>query len=103
MFGNIVLRDRQHLSQDGLIIAVMNINSKGELVSEPDIISRGFVYVKENEELLYQLKQIIKDEVKALDLTEWSTVKSVVKSKLTKFIFKKTKRDPMILPIIVEV
>lgn len=102
--GNIVLRDRQHLSQDGLIIAVLNIDSSsGTLISEPDIISRGFVYVKENEELLLELRQIIKEEITVLETKEWSTVKGAIKSKLTKHIFRKTKRDPMILPIIVEV
>lgn len=101
--GNIVLRDRQHLSQDGLIIAVINLNEDTkELIGEPDIISRGFVYVKENEELLDQLKQIVKEVINTSETKEWSTLKSLIKSKLTRFIIKKTKRDPMILPIIVE-
>ena len=83
---------------------MLNIDSSsGTLISEPDIISRGFVYVKENEELLLELRQIIKEEITVLETKEWSTVKGAIKSKLTKHIFRKTKRDPMILPIIVEV
>jgi len=102
--GNIVLRDRQMLSQDGLIIVVLNLSQEtGTLISEPDIISRGFVYVRENEELLQTLKELVKVEINELEEKEWSTVKAIVKNKLQKYIFKKTKRDPMILPIIVEV
>lgn len=102
--GNIVLRDRQMLSQDGLIIVVLNLSQEtGTLISDPDIISRGFVYVRENEELLKTLKELVKVEINDLEEKEWSTVKAIVKNKLQKYIFKKTKRDPMILPIIVEV
>ena len=102
--GNIVLRDRQMLSQDGLIIVVLNLSQEtGVLISDPDIISRGFVYVRENEELLQTLKELVKVEINDLEEKEWSTVKAIVKNKLQKYIFKKTKRDPMILPIIVEV
>ena len=102
--GNIVLRDRQMLSQDGLIIVVLNLSQEtGGLISDPDIISRGFGYVRENEELLQTLKELVKVEINELEEKEWSTVKAIVKNKLQKYIFKKTKRDPMILPIIVEV
>ena len=102
--GNIVLRDRQMLSQDGLIIVVLNLSQEtGGLISDPDTISRGFVYVRENEELLQTLKELVKVEINDLEEKEWSTVKAIVKNKLQKYIFKKTKRDPMILPIIVEV
>lgn len=102
--GNIVLRDRQMLSQDGLIIVVLSLSQEtGDLISDPDIISRGFVYVRENEELLQTLKELVKLEINDLEEKEWSTVKAIVKNKLQKYIFKKTKRDPMILPIIVEV
>lgn len=99
--GNIVLRDRKNLSQDGIIIAVINLNSDGTLATEPDIISRGFVYVRESEELVRKLKQIVIDEIEELETTEWNTVKAVVKNKLSKYIMKTTKRDPIILPIIV--
>ena len=102
--GNIVLRDRQMLSQDGLIIVVLNLSQEtGGLISDPDIISRGFVYARENEELLQTLKELVKVEINDLEEKEWSAVKAIVKNKLQKYIFKKTKRDPMILPIIVEV
>ena len=102
--GNIVLRDRQMLSQDGLIIVVLSLSQEtGGLISDPDIISRGFVYVRENEELLQTLKELVKVEINDLEEKEWSTVKAIVKNKLQKYILKKTKRDPMILPIIVEV
>ena len=99
-----MLRDRQMLSQDGLIIVVLSLSQEtGGLISDPDIISRGFVYVRENEELLQTLKELVKLEINDLEEKEWSTVKAIVKNKLQKYIFKKTKRDPMILPIIVEV
>jgi len=88
--GNIVLRDRQMLSQDGLIIVVLNLSQEtGGLISDPDIISRGFVYVRENEELLKTLKELVKVEINELEEKEWSTVKAIVKNKLQKYIFKK--------------
>ena len=105
--GNIVLRDRQHLSQDGLIIIVMTMDStSGEIVSGPDVISRGFVYVRESENLMDDVKRQIREEVKKFEdknITDWSTIKSTLKESLREYIFQKTKRNPMILPIIMEV
>ena len=105
--GSIVLRDRQHLSQDGLIIVVMSMDgSTGEIVAGPDVISRGFVYVRESENLMEDLKRLLRDEVRKLEedgIRDWSTIKSKVKDELRDYIFVKTKRDPMILPIIQEV
>ncbi len=105
--GNIVLRDRQHLSQDGLIIIVMTMDaSTGEIVSGPDVISRGFVYVRESENLMDDVKKQIRDEVQRFEerrITDWSTIKSTLKDNLREYIFQKTKRNPMILPIIMEV
>ena len=105
--GNIVLRDRQHLSQDGLIIVVMSMDgSTGEIVAGPDVISRGFVYVRESENLMEDVKRMLRDEVRKLEeqgIRDWSTIKSKVKDSLRDYIFVKTKRDPMILPIIMEV
>jgi ribonuclease J len=105
--GNIVLRDRQHLSQDGLIIIVMTMDSSsGEIVSGPDVISRGFVYVRESENLMEDVKKQIRDEVQKFEekgITDWSTIKSTLKDNLKDYIFQKTKRNPMILPIIMEV
>lgn len=105
--GNIVLRDRQHLSQDGLIIVVMSMDSvTGEIVAGPDVISRGFVYVRESENLMEDVKKMLREEVRKLEehgVRDWSTIKSRLKDSLRDYIFAKTKRNPMILPIIMEV
>ena len=105
--GNIVLRDRQHLSQDGLIVIVMSMdNQTGEIVSGPDVISRGFVYVRESENLMEDVKSFIKEEIDELEnrhVRDWSTIKSTLKDELRDYIFDRTKRNPMILPIIMEV
>ena len=105
--GNIVLRDRQHLSQDGLIIVVMSMDSAtGEIVAGPDVISRGFVYVRESENLMEDVKKMLKEEVRKFEehgVRDWSTIKSRLKDSLRDYIFAKTKRNPMILPIIMEV
>lgn len=105
--GNIVLRDRQHLSQDGLIIVVMTMDSStGEIVAGPDVISRGFVYIRESENLMDDIKKMLREEVRELEengIRDWSTIKSKLKDALRDYIFSKTKRNPMILPIIMEV
>ena len=105
--GNIVLRDRQHLSQDGLIIIVMTMDgSSGDIVSGPDVISRGFVYVRESENLMEDVKKQIRIEIKKFEdknITDWSTIKATLKDSLREYIFQKTKRNPMILPIIMEI
>ena len=105
--GNIVLRDRQHLSQDGLIVVVIGMNSRTkEIVSGPDIISRGFVYVRESENLMDDVKKVAKEQLdKCIEKNtrEWSTIKSTLKDGLRDYIYQKTKRNPMILPIILEV
>ena len=105
--GNIVLRDRQHLSQDGLIVIVMTMDgSTGEIVSGPDVVSRGFVYVRESETLMEDVKSVIKQEVRTFEeegIRDWSTIKSTLKDDLRDYIFQRTKRNPMILPIIMEV
>lgn len=105
--GNIVLRDRQHLSQDGLIIVVLTIDSStGEVVAGPDVISRGFVYVRESENLMEDVKRVIRDEVYKCEqkqIKEWSAIKSTIKENLREYIYQKTKRNPMILPIIMEI
>lgn len=105
--GNIVLRDRQHLSQDGLIVIVMTMDSStGEIVSGPDVVSRGFVYVRESENLMEDVKKAIRDEVRMFEengIRDWSTIKSTLKDNLRDYIFQRTKRNPMILPIIMEV
>ena len=105
--GNIVLRDRQHLSQDGLIVIVMTMDkATGEIVSGPDVVSRGFVYVRESETLMDDVKRVIKQEVRTFEeegIRDWSTIKSTLKDDLRDYIFQRTKRNPMILPIIMEV
>ena len=105
--GNIVLRDRQHLSQDGLIVIVMTMDSStGEIVSGPDVVSRGFVYVRESENLMEDVKRVIREEVRKCEerkIRDWSTIKSTLKDNLRDYIFQKTKRNPMILPIIMEI
>ncbi|SHI91828.1 ribonuclease J [Lutispora thermophila] len=105
--GNIVLRDRKHLSQDGLIVVVVTLNKEsGSVVAGPDIISRGFVYVRESEDLMEEAKSVIKDalmECEEKNITEWGTIKTYIKDNLKDFIYQKTKRNPMILPIIMEI
>ena len=104
--GNIVLRDRKHLSQSGLIIVVAAIASEGYVVSGPDIVSRGFVYVKENEELIESARQVALDALdKALEAgsRDWNTLKAKVRDALSDYIYQVTMRNPIILPIFLEV
>ena len=105
--GNIVLRDRQHLSQDGLIIIVLTMDSStGEVVSGPDVISRGFVYVRESENLMDDIKKIVREEIHKCEerqIKDWSTIKATLRDGLRDYVYQKTKRNPMILPIIMEI
>ena len=104
--GSVVLRDRQHLSQDGLIIVVLTMASNGSVMAGPDVITRGFVYVRESENLMDDIKQVVSDEVARMEaegITDWTAIKSTIKDTLRAYITKKTKRDPMILPILMEV
>lgn len=105
--GNIVLRDRQNLSQDGIIIIVLTLNRyNNELLAGPDIVSRGFVYVRESENLMEESRLVVEDAVySCLDrrITDWTKIKNVIRDSLGDFIWKKMKRSPMILPIIMEV
>ena len=105
--GNIVLRDRKHLAQDGLIIIVTTIdNEKREIASKPDVISRGFVYVREAEQLIEGIKQVSTEAVEtslSRHNVDWSMMKNNIKSSVAKYIYDRTKRNPMILPIIEEV
>ncbi|MBQ7827583.1 MAG: ribonuclease J [Clostridia bacterium] len=105
--GNIVLRDRRHLAQDGLIVVVATVESSEQtLISGPDIISRGFVYVRESEELMDEVRalarQILEDTLES-GSTEWNQIKANVKDGLSKYLYQKTKRKPMILPVIMNV
>mgnify|MGYP002305077367 CR=1 FL=1 len=105
--GNIVMRDRQHLAEDGIMIIVLTLEKhSNQLLSGPDIVSRGFVYVRESEDLMEQARAVVYDAVeKCLDrgITDWGKMKNIMKDSLGDYIRKKTKRNPMILPIIMEV
>ncbi len=105
--GNIVLRDRQHLAEDGILIVVLALDgAANQLVSGPDIVSRGFVYVRESDELMEEARSIIEEGIlHCLDrgISDWGKIKSVIKDSLGEFVWKKTKRRPMILPIIMDV
>ena len=105
--GSVVLRDRRHLAQDGMIVVVLSMSGEdGALVSGPDIITRGFVYVKESEGLLEELRQVALEAIEDVDsryATDWSAIKASIKADLSNYLYKKTKRSPMILPVIMEV
>lgn len=104
--GNIVLKDRQKLSQDGLIIVVLTMDSNGVVLSGPDVITRGFVYVRESENLIEDIKKLLRKELQKCEekgISDWASIKAILREKLHDYIYKKTKRDPMILPIIMEV
>lgn len=104
--GNIVLRDRKHLSQDGILTIVVTIEKQsGRVVSGPDIISRGFVYVRESEGLMEDARDIVKAVLRDCEekqISDWATLKSKMRDELREFLYEKTKRKPMILPIIME-
>lgn len=111
--GNIVLRDRMHLAQDGLIVIVASIDSEGRIVSGPDVVSRGFVYVRESEELIEEIREVAawafetcekkQAEKKEKKNGDWAQKKNKVRSAVSELIYEKTKRKPMILPVIMEV
>ena len=105
--GNVVLRDRKHLAQDGMIVVCINISAQdGGLISGPDIITRGFVYVKESEELMEELRNVVLEAIERCSrkhIRDWTVLKSAIKNDLSGYLFKTTKRNPMILPVIMEV
>ena len=102
--GNVVLRDRQRLAADGIIIVCMCISSEGELIAGPDVVSRGFVYIKESEDLLTEASAVAQSAVeKCLDEgADWNTIKTSVRDAMSDFVWRNLKRKPMILPIIEE-
>ena len=104
--GNIVLRDRQHLAEDGIMIVVMTLERHSNVVlSGPDIVSRGFVYVRESEDLMDHAREVVENALDSCldrNITDWGRIKTVVKDALSDFLWKRTKRSPMILPIIME-
>lgn len=105
--GNIVLRDRQHLSENGLLIVVVTLEKyTNQILSGPDIVSRGFVYVRESENLMEEARVVVNDALEkclSKHTTDWGKMKTVIKDSLSDYVWKKTKRNPMILPIIMEV
>jgi len=104
--GNIVLRDRKHLAQDGLIVVVVTLSCDNkDVISGPDIISRGFVYMRESEDLMEEIRRCARatlDDCHSRNITDWNTIKSHLKGKIGDFLYEKTKRKPMILPVIME-
>ncbi len=105
--GSVVLRDRKHLAQDGMIVVCINISAQdGELISGPDIISKGFVYVKESEDLMENMREVVLEAVDRCyrkHIRDWAAIKSAIKNDLSGYLFKTTKRNPMILPVVMEV
>lgn len=105
--GSVVLRDRKHLAQDGMIVVCLNLSSQdGAVISGPDIITRGFVYVKESEELMDNLRKVAEEAVERCQrkhIKDWNTIKSAIKNDLSGYLYKTTKRNPMILPVIMEI
>lgn len=105
--GSVVLRDRKHLAEDGMIVVVVSMSGEsGEVVSGPDIITRGFVYVKESEGLMEELRNVTVqalEDYQAENYKDWSAIKSGIKSDLSTYLYRKTRRNPMILPVIMEV
>ena len=105
--GNVVLRDRQHLAEDGIMIVVLGLDgATNELVSGPDIVSRGFVYVKTSDELMDEAREVVYEAVEGClnrGVSDWGKLKGTIKDSLSDFVWKKTKRRPMILPIIMEI
>ncbi len=105
--GSVVLRDRKHLATDGMIVVCVNISAyDGELVSGPDIITRGFIYVKESEELMEELRDVVLEAIDRCSrkrIRDWTVLKTAIKNDLSGYLYKTTKRNPMILPVIMEV
>ena len=105
--GSVVLRDRKHLAQDGMIVVCVNISSQdGSVITGPDIITRGFVYVKESEELMEELKAVAMEAIERCTrkrVRDWTAIKTAIKNDLSGYLFKTTKRNPMILPVIMEI
>ena len=105
--GSVVLRDRKHLAQDGMIVVVVNLSSQdGSVISGPDIITRGFIYVKESEELMDELREVAMEAIERClrkRSRDWTAIKTAIKNDISGYLYKQTKRNPMILPVITEV
>ena len=105
--GSVVLRDRKHLAEDGMIVVCVNLSSEdGSIITGPDIITRGFIYVKESEDLMDELKEVAMEAIDRCQrkrVRDWSAIKSAIKNDLSGYLYKTTKRNPMILPVIMEI
>ncbi len=105
--GSVVLRDRKHLAQDGMIVVCVNLSSQdGSILTGPDIITRGFIYVKESEQLMDELRDVAMEAIARCEkkrVRDWATIKSAIKNDLSGYLYKTTKRNPMILPVIMEI
>ena len=105
--GSVVLRDRKHLAQDGMIVVCVNLSAQdGSILTGPDIITRGFIYVKESEELMEDLRIVAEEAIERCQrkrIRDWNTIKTAIKNDLSGFLYKTTKRNPMILPVIMEI
>ena len=105
--GSVVLRDRKHLAQDGMIVVCVNLSSQdGSVITGPDIITRGFIYVKESEELMDELREVAMEAIERCHrkrIRDWTAMKSAIKNDLSGYLYKTTKRNPMILPVIMEI
>ena len=105
--GSVVLRDRKHLAEDGMIVVCVNLSSEdGSVITGPDIITRGFIYVKESEELMTSLQEVAMEAIERCqrkNIRDWSSIKSAIKNDLSGYLYKTTKRNPMILPVISEI
>lgn len=105
--GSVVLRDRKHLAQDGMLVVCVNLSSQdGSVLTGPDIITRGFIYVKESDELMEELREVAMEAIERCQrkhVRDWSAIKSAIKNDLSGYLYKTTKRNPMILPVIMEI
>ena len=105
--GSVVLRDRKHLAENGMIVVCVNLSAEdGGIITGPDIITRGFVYVKENEDLIEELREVAMEAIERCQrkrIRDWSTIKSAIKNDLSGYLYKTTKRNPMILPVLMEI
>ena len=105
--GSVVLRDRKHLAEDGMIVVCVNLSAEdGSVITGPDIITRGFIYVKESEELMEELRAVVMEAIDRCSrkrTRDWATIKSAIKNDLSGYLYKTTKRNPMILPVIMEI
>jgi hypothetical protein len=104
--GAVVLRDRKHLAEDGMLVVVLPVSAhNGDLLAEPEIVTRGFIYVKENEDIIDNTQELVREILanNSLDGENWPELKNIIKDEVHRFIFEKIKRNPMILPIILDV